>query len=363
MRCWGANETGQLGVPSPTVDGPIDVSLPAPAEDLAAGDGHTCALAGGRLFCRGANNQSQLGPRSVPDATKPAAVDDATEVFHVAAAFFHTCADSGSELRCWGQNAWGQTGAFDGNGSHVAITPTPTVVGGLMGSLRAVAAGAYHNCAVFNEGSVQCWGSDEYGQLGDGPLPEDEGTVRPPQVAALPPVRQVAGCGHHSCAVTQAGMVYCWGRNEAGQLGDGTLEDRPSPIRVAGIEQVIAVAAGYQHTCALAQDGAVSCWGGNESGQLGDGTNTNHPTPLRLRDLPAMSLIEAHGAVFHTCAKAHSGSVWCWGNNEAGQLGDGTKERVSSPSWRRAFPELSARALASSLAARPAPPLPTDPSR
>src|SRR5207253_335143 len=134
-------------------------------------------------------------------------------------------------------------------------------------------------------------------------------------------------------ALLPNGTVWCWGRNDEGQLGDGTTLGRPAPVQVAGITGALAVSGGYHHTCALLSDGTVQCWGRNLEGQLGDGTTTSSATPVRVGGVTGAVAVSA--GILHTCALLSNGTVKCWGavgpNNDFGQLGNGATTGSSTP--------------------------------
>ena len=145
-----------------------------------------------------------------------------------------------------------------------------------------------------------------------------------PGPAAASHVAAIPVGGLHSCALTNAGGVQCWGRNDVSQLGDGTLVNSTTPIDVVGLETgVAAIAAGDAHTCALTTAGGVKCWGRNSFGQLGDGTTVDRATPVDVSGLTSGVSAVAAGAS-HTCAVTTAGGANCWGTNSSGQLGDGT---------------------------------------
>ncbi|MCB1394792.1 MAG: chromosome condensation regulator RCC1 [Rhodobacter sp.] len=192
------------------------------------------------------------------------------------------------------------------------------------GGVRAVAAGAEHTCAISQSGNVWCWGFNWQGQLGDG---TDIDRVRPRRVVDLEGdfVAITAGV-EHSCALTAAGAVYCWGDNDAGQLGDGTTRDRWRPVQVVGMDGgVQAIVAGNYHTCAIADEGRVFCWGANHDGQIGVESIFLQLVPRRVRGLGRFNQAIAAGAS-HSCAIDRFGRILCWGDNYFGQLGDGTNE-------------------------------------
>jgi cysteine-rich repeat protein len=184
-----------------------------------------------------------------------------------------------------------------------------------------VAAGEAHTCAVKADGTAWCWGDNSAGQLGDGTT-EDRATPVP--VVGLTDVRQVAVGGSHGCAVSDTGAVWCWGRNGDGQLGDGTIIDAAEPQPVKNLFDAVRLAAGSAHTCAITTGAGVWCWGRNDDGQLGDGTPVSRQEPTAVAvgaGLTAAREVAAGGR--HSCAIHEDGTVWCWGDNAFGQLGTG----------------------------------------
>jgi hypothetical protein len=187
--------------------------------------------------------------------------------------------------------------------------------------------GPFHTCAVTDTGAVRCWGRNGAGQLGDGTTRQRE---TPADVAGLAgPVRSIAAGINHTCALTEAGGVWCWGRNSSGQLGDGTRRERLVPTAVTGLaDGVVAIGAGWNSSYALTDDGAVLSWGANDYGQLGDGTRTGRIVPVPVAGLPPATALAAGWE--HACALT-DGSVWCWGFNSSWALGDGTDEDRWTP--------------------------------
>lgn len=187
--------------------------------------------------------------------------------------------------------------------------------------VQQVSAGSAHSCAVTEQGGVKCWGSNSAGQLGDGSSTDRYTQV---DVAGLGVgVSAVVNGGVHTCAITSAGGVKCWGSNASGQLGDGSNNSQQNtPVNVNGLASgVMAIAAGASFTCALTSAGGVKCWGLNSSGQLGDNSLFNRASPVDVQGLTA-NVAGITAGSNHTCALLKSGGMKCWGSNANGQLGD-----------------------------------------
>jgi alpha-tubulin suppressor-like RCC1 family protein len=184
----------------------------------------------------------------------------------------------------------------------------------------ALAVGSIHSCAVV-DGAAWCWGQNGRGQLGDGSTSD---RLRPSPTMLEAGVVSIAAGGNHSCAVRSDGTLWCWGYNGYGQLGDGTLEERHSPVRVTALgSAVLEVSAGRSHTCARKLDATLWCWGHNADGQLGDDTSIDHSLPLEVTEL-GTGVAQVAAGVAHTCARKLDGTLRCWGYNGLGALGDAT---------------------------------------
>jgi len=329
VKCWGDNRYGQLGDGTTTDRStPVDVvGLGSGVTAIAAGGYHTCALtSGGGVKCWGDNKYGQLGDGTTSDHTTPVDVSGlGSGVVAIAAGDDHTCAvTSGGGVKCWGYNYFGQLG--DGTTTGHA---TPVDVSGLSSGVVAVTAGTVHTCALTSSGAVKCWGDNGYGQLGDGTT-NDHHT--PADVSGLSSdIAAIAAGSRHTCALTSGGAAKCWGDNGYGQLGNGATNYRTTPVDVVGLGSgVVAVAAGGEHTCALTDGGAVKCWGNNDYGQLGDGTLWFRTKPTDVVGLGS-GVAAVSAGMRHTCALMSSGGVKCWGDNRHGQLGDGTLGYCTTP--------------------------------
>jgi alpha-tubulin suppressor-like RCC1 family protein len=192
----------------------------------------------------------------------------------------------------------------------------------------AVQTGIRYNCALLATGTIECWGDNGFGQLGNG---STEDSPVPVKVSGISNAVAISTGGFHACALLATGSVMCWGRNRGGSLGDGSVADRHVPVEVRGITNAAGVGAGFiqDETCAVLTSGRVYCWGSNGSGQLGNGTHTKSALPVRVRGVTNAIQVSAGGS--HVCAVLATGGIDCWGSNDAGQLGNGTTRAAALP--------------------------------
>jgi alpha-tubulin suppressor-like RCC1 family protein len=317
--CWGRNDEGQLGDGTRT---PRSTAVRVPgltAIAVAAGTRHTCAIsADGQVLCWGADDAGQLGDGGGVDRRTPVPVAGLAGATDVAAGDAFSCAVlADGSARCWGDDTYGQLG--DATPPAAGARPPATVA---LTGLRALSAHWQHACALRDDETVWCWGSNSFGQLGDGSSDDRSAPVRAQSLASA--TRVATGLGH-TCAATRADGLYCWGYNKDGQLGSDDPTSATKPTPVTSVPDAIAVAAGAQHTCAVRRGGATMCWGNNNGGQLGEGTTTALPEPVQVSgpDSGAGAAVVA-GTLF-SCAETRDGAVFCWGDNHYGQLGIGTE--------------------------------------
>jgi alpha-tubulin suppressor-like RCC1 family protein len=353
-KCWGSSIHGQLGDGSTTDSAtPVDVSgLSSGVVAISAGAQHTCALtSGGGVKCWGLNSDGELGDGSTTDSSTPVDVSGLSSgVVAIGAGNDWSCAlTSGGAVKCWGFNGGGRLG--DGS---TTSSSTPVDVSGLSSGVAAIAVGLSFNCALTSGGSVECWGENDFGQLGVGTVTGPQtcpptafpcSTV-PVAVIGLPSAKAIAAGGNEACAVTSAGAAKCWGDSSFGGLGNGTQQSFSStPVDVTGLSSgVMSIDVGDLHACAVTSGGAATCWGLNGNGQLGDGTNTgpekcgvdpNKLIACSTVPVPVTGLSSGVDAIsaggFHTCAVTSGNVVECWGLNQFGQLGNGTTTSSTTP--------------------------------
>ncbi|MBZ0118480.1 MAG: hypothetical protein K8H88_15870 [Sandaracinaceae bacterium] len=318
LWCWGQNDLGQLGLGDrmnrdrPTAAVPI----PPPVRIVASGAGHTCALAADGLYCWGDNTAGQVGTGlATTPYTSPTRVPSITgNVTALAAGRHHTCAIVDGAALCWGENLVGQLG--DGT-SMERRAPQPVM--GLSAAPVALSARTNTTCALLSDLTVECFGANDRGQLGIGSLtPASSATPRP---LGLSDVVQVSLGSTHGCAMTRIGNVSCWGSNLLFQLGDNTMTEHLSPTALSLPQAALSIAAGGTHTCARL-GAEVRCWGDNANGQCGQPSTTFFArTPSAVTGLGAVAELAA-GDSF-TCARAGGDDVRCFGLNGFGQLGNG----------------------------------------
>ncbi|MBK7827006.1 hypothetical protein [Nannocystis sp.] len=185
--------------------------------------------------------------------------------------------------------------------------------------MKQIALGGFHGCAVMADQTVQCWGWNEFGQLGDGSVGKQAVKRTPVVVPKLAGVKQLSIGENHSCALHDTGAVSCWGSNEYGQLGRGSRRDSTAPVAVAGLQGVVEISTGGYHSCARLTDGALRCWGSNGNSQLGDGSTHDRDAPVAVAEVGTATQIVAGRE--HSCALRSDGAVWCWGRRPGLQFG------------------------------------------
>lgn len=326
INCLGylRGEDNFSAVPTNTIglqSGVVDLTI---GEDPQSGGGSiACARTGQTVKCWGNNRHGQVGDGSGRDQSAPTPIiTDTTK--GVYAGDSHACAVlQDNSVQCWGS---------DFTGIYPAITsPLPIVVGGFNGIITKMALGSSHGCALYATGAVNCWGQGYYGQLGNGLSGSGISSSVPITPIGLESgVVDITSAQTYTCAVFSDHSVKCWGANYDGALGLGSVTSSPTPTLVSGITNAVQIASTFWHTCAALSNGEAKCWGYNEGGQLGDGSLTTKNTPVDVVGLSA-NVAQISAGRSHTCALLVNGGVQCWGTNGSGELGDGTVDLSLTP--------------------------------
>ena len=226
----------------------------------------------------------------------------------------------------WGDNFVGELGNGSTTGRDI-----PGTVSGLTSGVLQVSAGGDHGLAITSGGTVWAWGNNNVGQLGDGTTTTMRTT--PVQLTGLSGVRQVSAGIGHSLALRSDGTVWAWGQNDHGQVGDGMVSSTPqlTPVEVTGLTGVTKIAAGWEYSLALRSDGTVWAWGRNAEGELGDGSTADSPVPVHVGLPQATAVFAGSFAAYATSTTTAGVTLWAWGANGRGELGDGTRVNRSLP--------------------------------
>jgi alpha-tubulin suppressor-like RCC1 family protein len=316
VKCWGTTNSGVS-----------DLNALTGSISIAAGSDSNCALStAGTVTCWGSNAAHQGGTGSnslnrIPAGTVPGL----TGVTAIGAAYGAYCAVLADKtVKCWGNNS------TYSNQLPIAGTsvPSPTLIPGLTDVASLGMGQEGHSCVVKTNGTVACWGNNGRGQVGDGTTVTPR--TSPVAVAGLTNVAAVSANGQSTCALKYDGSVSCWGSNFYYQLGNGTGLNSNTPVPVTGLTEAVALSLGREHACALKEDGTVACWGRAVFGSLGDGKVGDGKVPVIVSGLTNIVAIGSSNS-WNSCALKNTGETFCWGYNANAALGDGTTTQRNSP--------------------------------
>lgn len=326
--CWGENGLGQLGVAAlPRSPFPVAASNTPAFADVSAGGTFTCArTAGGAVECWGSGARGRLGNGTAATSAASSAVSLTNPLLTLSSGWNHSCGINGDA----GGICWGEFPQVGGGPGPIAWTPVG-VQGGH--AFLQIAAGEGFSCGLDADSLAYCWGMNFASRLGVDGL---SSSAAPVAVRDSLRFAQLAAGGLHACGITSSGEIRCWGENRSGQLGAAaTLDSSAAPQPAAGGLTFTAVAAGSHSTCAIAADGAAYCWGANDAGQLGaPSSDSCNGTPCSRTPIPVaggLRFTEISVGDLHACGLSVDGLAYCWGRNDRGQLGDGTLVDRAAP--------------------------------
>jgi len=354
---WGENLYGQLGNGNNTTSNiPITVNASGALAgktitQAAFGLSHSILLASdGKVYTSGRNTWGQLGNgnfgtnSNLPVAVVTSGALAGKSILQVAAGQTHSLAlSSDGKIYGWGQNNFGQIGISNASSSNV---PVPVDTSGVLSgkTIIQIASGIYHSIALASDGTIYGWGRNGFGQLGDG---EINALNNPPVAVDMSgalsgkTVIQIAAGGNHSLALASDGSIYTWGQNWYGQLGAGDNSASeipvPTPVVTNGAlsgKTITKIDAGYGFSIALASDGTVFTWGDNFRGQLGNGNNNNSKVPVSVDDsgvLSGKTIVQIGAGDQHAVVLSSDGYIYTWGWNFDGQLGNGSNLNSNVP--------------------------------
>jgi len=341
----GCRNNEEFSPTSPEGNAAIATTAAAPLSfrRIAAGDRHACALTSENLaYCWGDNSLGQLGDGTTQHRMAPVAVAGGHKFIQISGGYNYTCAVTPEfKAFCWGQNTYGKLG--DGT------TGTRLLPAAVQGnhSFRQIDAGRFHTCAVTTTNVAYCWGLNSNGRLGDGSTATRQ--LRPMPVVGDLKFRSISAGTDHTCALTPTNRPFCWGRNNSGQLGDGTTVDKWAPRHVSIRRTFIQIEAGTldrfstTHTCGVTTMNEAFCWGQNQAGQLGNGFTNRAIRPTAVAGSLTWKGVAVGGD--HNCGLTTANLAYCWGYNYYGQLGDGSERGVNAPTRLSPYPVTGGRSF------------------
>ena len=336
VRCWGANDDGQLGDDNrpEASSSPRTVVGGSAAQMITTLNHHTCVVTGSDdLKCWGRNDDGQLGDNSTDNAAIATDVYGASGSW-ISAGGAHSCVvdRQNDELICWGDNQFGKLGGGDDESDPQrrvvtlrSISPDEPLEG-----VVQVGSGSGHSCALDKHNDLWCWGRNHNGQLGRGDTQDGSQLAESVSEMNDPAVSLSVGY-NHSCALDAQRSVWCWGRGDHGQIGQEDPGDQTAPQQVELPGEAIDVDAGRFHSCAAVDSGDVYCWGRDDDGQAGQSDPSGQVDEPEVVDGIGGSVVGVSAGARHSCAVTDTAEVYWWGNNDAGQLGDESAGSAGTP--------------------------------
>jgi alpha-tubulin suppressor-like RCC1 family protein len=319
VSCWGWNQFGQAGqAPENGMVAETAVDSLSGIVRISAGAYHTCAVdSQGQVFCWGRNNNGQLGDGTEKDLFIPELVQglEGVDIQQISSGAMHTCAvDTAGAVWCWGSNRDGKLGT----GSDKFINSLPEKVTGLPNPVDQVASGSTYTCALDKTRTIWCWGDGAFGEIGLQPF---KGSSTPVKVTTVTEKVLTFQAGwFHTCYLTVSGRVSCWGKNQEGELGNASNISLAEPVSPVTMDKdVRMLAVGGQESCTVRDDDQVYCWGRNNYGQIGDHSRVDRLIPMAVTLPEKINQLSVGGSF--VCALGQSGQTYCWGADDLEQAG------------------------------------------
>jgi alpha-tubulin suppressor-like RCC1 family protein len=343
LFAWGQNSSGQLADNTNILRQTPrqEITSNTNWKQIAGGQSHTAAIkTDGTLWCWGFNSTGQLGDNTITARSTPRQeITSSTNWKQVAGGVSHTAAiKTDGTLWCWGINSSGQLGD---NTLVSRSTPRQEITSST--NWKQVSGGQSHTAAIKTDGTLWCWGFNAYGQIGDNTFGATSRSTPRQEITSSTNWKQVSGGFYHTAAIKTDGTLWVWGQNATGQIGDNTNASRSTPRQeITSSTNWKQVAGGFFHTAAIKTDGTLWCWGRNADPAIGDNTNASRSTP-RQEITSSTNWKQVSAGGYHTTAIKTNGTLWSWGFNNVGQLGDNTlvprstprQEITSSTNWKQ----------------------------
>lgn len=331
LYAWGDNTESDFGDGTTTSTTSADIIGQQWDFLSSSGVNYACGIKGGRLYCWGSRGNGKIGDGGATAGTQPipiAVAGDYSDWSYVYGANGHVCGIRSGIAYCWGNGTEGEMG----DGSTNTSNPSPVLVSGGFTDWQKVAGGSISNCAIRGSGLIYCWGTNSAGNLGDSTAANH---FTPAVVSGgFTDWTQVTGASWTHCGLRATGQAYCWGANPNGQIGDNSTTSRQTPTEVNGAHTDWSqISLGAVNGCGI-RGGVAYCWGNNSNGQLGNGTTTNSLIPVAVGGGFTTWTTIASGratASYPSCGMLDNGKYYCWGGNNLGQLGDSTTTERTTP--------------------------------
>ena len=319
LYCWGKNNNGQLANSNyKAIEIPLRIGTSNNWEVISSSQYHNCATNGGKAFCWGSGYSESLGNGSISNIRSiPQLINNSNKWSAVSAGYNHSCGINSGALYCWGDDVFGQVG--NGSASTVDIDSPQQV--GVSYEWSQISMGYYYSCGI-KSGELYCWGGDNYGQVGNG-SGSTSNIESPQKIGVFINWSHISTGRYHTCGIN-SGELYCWGRDDFGQVGNGSgsTSNIESPQKIGSSNTWSEVSIGLFHTCGI-NDGELYCWGRDAYGEVGNGSGStsNIEIPQKIGSSNNWSHISVGS--YHSCG-INDGELYCWGSDSNGQLGNGS---------------------------------------